>query len=725
MRFRGRSFKGQILLNADFRSADIRGADFTDAVLQGADFTQAKAGIPPTWLVFFGVCLAVLALVSGYITGYASALPAFVNSLLAEAGSFARGLLTLVMLVLLSGFVATSLRQGLGAAVAAYAVTGIAGFVMVAGLGDGDITAAAVVVLLGVAGAIVGTILIAVIITFCRVLVRQPLKAIVPPATIICIGAILGILEGTDIANNLHLYSVPELVICGCLMLVLIGFGGFIGWRASLQDSRYFLLQTLAISVCTSRGTRFNRADLSAADFSEALLHQTDFRQAILTRTRLSQVQGLSQARLHRTYLENAQVRRLVISGQGREEIFDQLDLRGVNLKGAVLTDASFIGTNLGEATLEEADLSRAKLVQTQLYRANLNGTRFTGAYIEDWGISVETQLEAVQCDYIYMHLPTKNDPDPCRKPDNRNEIFQPGDFAAFIAPIIKTLDLYRQQDIDLRKVATTYNTIDLFHHEGIDPGAAAIAFQQLAEKHPEAGIEVVALEGRGNDKIRLQARVAKDSDRSELSTAYFQAYSQLKALPVADLQALLSGVAEKDAQISRLEAMLETAIQQPKFYVETYQNQGEFVMSQNNQGSVSIGDVGGNVSGIAAAGKDLSITGSNLGEVSGQVTQTINQLPDPPDASEEENLKALLTQLQKLIEIEPALSDEDKVEALEQVQVLAEVGQAPEDGPLKKAAKTSMKILKGTAAALPDVTELVEGFNKLLPAIATLLVLV
>jgi len=323
------------------------------------------------------------------------------------------------------------------------------------------------------------------------------------------------------------------------------------------------------------------------------------------------------------------------------------------------------------------------------------------------------------------MHLPTKADPDPCRKPDNRNETFQPGDFAAFIAPIIKTLDLYRQQHIDPREVATTYSTIDLFHHQGIDPGAAAIAFQQLTEQHPEAGIEVVALEGRGNDKIRLQARVAKDADRSELSTAYFDTYRQLKALPVADLQALLTGVAEKDAQIRRLEAMLETAIQQPKFYVETYQNQGEFVMSQSNQGNISVGNVGGNVSGLAAAGDQLSITGSTLGEVSGTVTQTINQLPDQPHAPDAENLKALLTQLQALIETAPELSDEDKVEALEQVQVLAEAGQAPEDGPLKKAAKTSMKILKGTAAALPDATSLVEGLNQLLPAIASLLVLI
>ncbi len=53
-----------------------------------------------------------------------------------------------------------------------------------------------------------------------------------------------------------------------------------------------------------------------------------------------------------------------------------------------------------------------------------------TGAIIQDWSISTDTQLSAVKCEYIYMQLPTKIDPDPCRKPDNRNEVFQEGDFA-------------------------------------------------------------------------------------------------------------------------------------------------------------------------------------------------------------------------------------------------------------------------------------------------------
>lgn len=144
--------------------------------------------------------------------------------------------------------------------------------------------------------------------------------------------------------------------------------------------------------------------------------------------------------------------------------------------------------------------------------------------------------------------------------------------------------------------------------------------------------------------------------------------------------------------------------------------------MSQS-KGNIQVGDVQGNISGLAAAGEDQRISGSALGNIGSSVTNLISQMQAA--SAEQVQIKTLLTQLQAVIEAEPALSEEDKTEALEQVKTLAEAGQKPEDGPLKKSAKTALKILKGTAATLPDATALLESFNKLLPAIATLLTLV
>lgn len=112
-----------------------------------------------------------------------------------------------------------------------------------------------------------------------------------------------------------------------------------------------------------------------------------------------------------------------------------------------------------------------------------------------------------------------------------------------------------------------------------------------------------------------------------------------------------------------------------------------------------------------------------SLGDISGTVANTINQLSDSakPD---EPGIKELLTELQTAIESETNLSDDDKAEALEQLKTLAEVGQNPQESTMQKAGKTAMKILKGTIASLPSAATLAEACSKLLPAIASLLLL-
>ena len=110
-----------------------------------------------------------------------------------------------------------------------------------------------------------------------------------------------------------------------------------------------------------------------------------------------------------------------------------------------------------------------------------------------------------------------------------------------------------------------------------------------------------------------------------------------------------------------------------------------------------------------------------SLGDISGTVANTINQLSDSvkPD---EPGIKELLTQLQTAVEAETDLSDDDKAEALEQVKTLAEVGKNPQESTMQKAGKTAMKILKGTIAGLPTTATLLEACSKLLPMIAKLL---
>ena len=178
-----------------------------------------------------------------------------------------------------------------------------------------------------------------------------------------------------------------------------------------------------------------------------------------------------------------------------------------------------------------------------------------------------------------------------------------------------------------------------MLHYEGIDPTAAAIAITQLAESHPAANLELIALEGRGHEKIRLQAIVSNNANSSELYKEYFQRYTKIKSLPYSDLQGMLVGIAEKDERINSLEKLLSDAIQQPKFYAQTYQSNGDFNMSKKEEniskGSVNISGAQGNISGVAATGENSSMTGVAMGAISGNVTNTINQLPDTSETEE------------------------------------------------------------------------------------------
>ena len=335
--------------------------------------------------------------------------------------------------------------------------------------------------------------------------------------------------------------SVPIVIACIASLTMLVTFIFTTYYRGmdrrSLSgDEQYAWMRRIIIAFAAIGGTSFRNADLTDADFTCTTLKNTDFRGAILTRTRWYHAKMLHHARLGTTYLSDAKVRQLLITGEGQGKKFDGKDLRGVNLQGANLVDASFIGADLSEANLQGANLSRAKLVQTQLDKADLTNAILTGATIEDWNITSHTNLDRVSCEYVFMRVPTKEDPNPRRKPDSWDETFSDGDFAEFIKPIVNTLDLYHNQDAD--------------------PRAIAISLKQLAENHPEAEIEIVAMERRGQGNFLLRAETAPEADHSALSAEYFENYNRLKALPKSQLISLPT---QKADQLQNLEIAFKT----------------------------------------------------------------------------------------------------------------------------------------------------------------------
>ncbi len=704
----GADFRGKNLASADFSYADIRGTNFSNAILVGANFRNAKAGIPISKAIASVIILLFLSLFAGLISGYAGA---YIGDLINNSvdGSSSFGIISLISLATI---VVIIFRRGFSVTlVVATAIITACLIASVAVFGNDktgiNLTIAAESTALGLIGTIAGVGYMAVVVAVAKVI--NLARANIITVSVALLGVVLGVSSGVR-TNEL------ACLIAGLIALLAIIYGVYIAGEAIAANKKYELVRALAVGIVSQISTSFRGADLTDADFTEASLKSVDLRLATLTRTCWFAAKKLEQARVEGTYLQDVRVRQLLITKDGRDKNYDNLNLRGLNLKDANLQDASFISTDLSKTTLENANISGAKLAQAQLYKSNLTAACLTGAYLQNWGISTDTKIEAIKCEYIYMQLPTKEDPDPCRKPDNRNETFKEGDFADFIAPIIKTLDLYQTQNVDPRQVASKFKTLDLLHYEGIDPTAAAIAITQLTDNYPEAELKVVSLEGRGQEKIKLQARVTGDANRSKLYNEYFQTYTQIKSLSYHDMQAVLLGIQEKDERIQSLEKLLENAIQQPKFYVETYQTQGNTIMSES-KGNISINGAQGNISGVAAAGEDMEMTGVAMGAISGNVSNAISQLPDALEP-DKVGIKELLQELQLAIKSDINLNDEDKADALEQVQKIAEAGQKPKDEGMQKVVKNAIKILKGTIADLPSTVQLVQSCGKLLPLV-------
>ncbi|MEJ6482983.1 pentapeptide repeat-containing protein [Nostoc punctiforme UO1] len=447
----GRSFKGQNLTGANFKGADIRGADFTDANLRNANFFQAKAGLQNHWLLILLITLFLIGALSLFTAGVVAVFAG--SKLLPASHLIGQYLILFINPILLTIFLIVAIYQGLNKALITIVFLAVFSCITLIYFQYYEAAAAFAGNLLwlftvGITGAIIFTSVIILTKYYFWILIGAGFIAWV-------VSTVIPLILGQ-----------PHLIV------FKVAFSSAIGVSISIYASQQAImgmpqlawLHSIAIAFTTISGTRFSGADLTDADFTGATLKNTDFRKANLTRTRFHNAKKLDQVRSDSTYLEQAKLIKVLVTGQGREQNFDRQDLRGINLQGANLVDASFIGADLSLANLQDTDLSRAKLVQTQLDGTDFTGATLTGAYIEDWGITSDTKFDGVRCEYVYMRLPTKENPDPFRKPDNYKEVFAPGEFGDFIQPIFDTLDLY--------------------HNQGVDPRAIAISFKRLAQNH-------------------------------------------------------------------------------------------------------------------------------------------------------------------------------------------------------------------------------------------------
>jgi len=502
----------------------------------------------------------IMAAVFGLVGGYASALPSLLSLLLTEVDGFITGVVAILELVFFLLFLVTLIWKGPGIPLAIQMITLAIITALIAFTARGGGVGAAVIMLTMVNIFVLSEVLLGslALLLFIDLANRSMLP--VPAATAVA-SAVIGLREGVMGAESkLLVLSFVEQICFVALVAMLLTLPFVIANQASNGRLKYRSLNKIVVAFATMFGTRFQNACLDGADFSAAKLAHCDFRGTSIIRTNWHAATGLDKSRLETTYLSNPVVRDLVVSLDGCRGTFDNMSLRDLNLDGSDLEAASFIGSDLSGCSLRHANLKNSFLAQARLYATDLSEANLTKACIENWAISTDTRFEMVMCDEVYMRLPTPDDPDPWRKPDNRGDHFKPGDFNDFIAPIIHTLGLYKTQNVDPRLVAQTLRTLDLYHYDTINPAAALLALNQLSKLNPDSSLEVVALQGKGAEKVHLQALVTGDVSSADLSHDYQELYRRAAAMPSDQLERMMAVLADSNFRIRQLETLLDTA---------------------------------------------------------------------------------------------------------------------------------------------------------------------
>ena len=673
---RGRSFKGQNLTGANFSKADIRGANFTNAILKGADFTGAKAGLQRHWVIGLLIAAWLMSALSGFLSIFFGIVIAFIfdssnsQNFAAYIFDFSNSQKFIIGIVVGSNatvFCIVTIWKGL-----------IAGLSV--GMGVVAVFGAGASALAGIAGAStagVGVVAVAVAVALALAVfgAGAGASAVAVAVAVAVFGAVFG--------AGASAVAVALAVFC-------VLFDAYIGWRSFKGYERDAWLRLFAIAFAAIRGTSFRGADLTDADFTGATLKNTDFRKANLTRTRFYEAKKLDFARPGKTILSNPAVLNLLVTLNGRNKSYAGANLKGANLIGADLKEANFNNADIIQATFQGANLEWANLTLTQAVGTNFTKAQMTGACVEARNIESTTILDNVDCRFVYLLESPKPGTDNRERRPSSGE-FQPGEFSKLFEEVL--------------------NTVDLIFQNGIDWKAFINAFKTVQVENEDTELAIQSIENKGDGVVVVKVAVPDNADKEKIHSDFTQNY-QLALAAVeqkykAELQAKNNEIVIYRQQSAEMTEIVKLLANKP-INVQVDNKVENKNMTNDSSRKVEIGSIGGDFN---ASGQAL-----NLGEISGTVTNTINELPSAPEP-DKPGIKELLTQLKTAIEADTDLKPKDKEKALKQVKALAEAAQNPQEK--QDLADTAITMLKGVVSNLPTAAKLVEECGKLLPIIS------
>ncbi len=161
--------------------------------------------------------------------------------------------------------------------------------------------------------------------------------------------------------------------------------------RASLMwaNLSYANLSHANLSGTQLYQANLSHADLSRANLSDALLNNTDLSHATLSYANLTEA-SLRDADLSGAKLDNAKLSKIQFGSSN----FSDADLSNANLSGAEFSEVSFVGANLSNADLSNIKVfvptqqHSRRTLKTYFDEANLSGANLSGAILHQTDFS-------------------------------------------------------------------------------------------------------------------------------------------------------------------------------------------------------------------------------------------------------------------------------------------------------------------------------------------------
>lgn len=550
---RGQDFSGRDLSGVIFRG-DIRGANFSNTVLRDATFENVEAGLTPRqrWYLLSGIfilgfLLIIILQIACQRTGErfiyrpppGSSLSdvnlnlwaAFVilGMFVVSAWSISKGLIVSVKATFLAGVTAVGITF-------LYSLTQATGRV---------IAHQSLATLLGSANRLVIQTITASVTGFAFVVIVMAIATAASAAQII---------DGKSARNRIRwgflsavtLFSIaaftggshPITIVSGwTISIVSIFVGDFYVARQILAENEKFItLRQIAVTISATGGTSFREADLTDANFAGATLRCTDFQSAQINRTNWRDAKRLEYARLGNTILSNNQVRRLLISGSDDSRNLSGCNLRGANLRNADLRNVNLTEADISDATFEEADLRNSNLTKVRATGTNFRYSNMTGVCLESWNIDELTQLENVNCDYVYNRSPRTE-----QMPVERN--FVPGEFT----------HLYQR----------TANIAKLLFQDGVHWVSFARTLRKLQIENQDTPLLITSLTNKGDGVVVVEVELPRSENKVEFQQAFMEGYNHavkvLEPLHKARITDKNEHIADQKMSINKLFSQMLT----------------------------------------------------------------------------------------------------------------------------------------------------------------------